>query len=388
MDDTFATRVAELQRRLADDGLDAALLGDPDTIYYLTGYWGYLGTEFGRPTLLFVPRAGDCTLVTPLMESDMARAMTRLADIRPWEDGVGAEWRAPLDALLGAGGGLRLGVERLLVPALVAEHLRAAHGGLALADASRLLAGMRMIKSAGELAVMRQAGQVAVAMAEAAEAVIGEGVPEYEVALAVIAGGTRKAAELLDRTASRAGAERFFSPTIHNLQILQSGHDTCLVHRRSTVRRIERGDPVYLCFCGIANFKLCKLGFDREYFVGGVTDEQARSYETTLAAQRAALDQIRPGVPAERVHAAAEAVYRQAGCAPGYRTGRAIGYSFLESPELKAGDKTPLRPGMTFAVDGGITVAGRFGTRVGDSIAVTETGYEVLTPHPKELRVL
>ena len=219
---------------------------------------------------------------------------------------------------------------------------------------------------------MRQAGQVAVAMAEAAEAVIGEGVPEYEVALAVIAGGTRRAAALLDE-----GAERFFSPTIYNLQILQSGHDTCMVHRRSTVRRIQRGDPVYLCFCGIANFKLAKLGFDREYFVGAVTDEQARTYETTVAAQRAALETIRPGVPAEEVHRAASEVYREAGFAAGYRTGRAIGYSFLESPELKAGDQTPLRPGMTFAVDGGITVAGRYGTRVGDSIVVTETGLRV-----------
>ena len=388
MHEAFSARMAELQRRMADDRLDAALLTDADSIYYLTGYWGYLGTEFGRPTLLFVPRAGESTLITPLMESHMARAMIRLADIRPWEDGIGREWRAPLDALLGPAGRIKLGVERLLVPAVIAEHLRAAHGTLELADATRLLAEMRMIKGAEELAVMRQAGQVAVAMAEAGEAAIGEGVPEYEVALAVIAGGTRKAAALLDGATTDGGAERFFSPTIHNLQILQSGHDTCLVHRRSTVRRIQRGDPVYLCFCGIANFKLCKLGFDREYFVGSVTDEQARSYETTLAAQRAALEAIRPGVPAEQPHAAAEAVYREAGFAPGYRTGRAVGYSFLESPELKAGDSTPLRPGMTFAVDGGITLAGRYGTRVGDSIAVTEAGYEVLTPYPKELRVL
>ena len=44
-----------------------------------------------------------------------------------------------------------------------------------------------MIKSPDEIAVMRQAGQVAVAMTQAAEEVIAEGVPEYEVALAVIA---------------------------------------------------------------------------------------------------------------------------------------------------------------------------------------------------------
>lgn len=383
MQDAFIARTAELQRRMADDGLDAVLLTDPDSIYYISGYWGYLGVEFGRPTLLLVPRDGDCTLITPLMESDMGRLMTWVADVRPWEDGVGGEWRAPLEVLLGGRGGLRLGIERLQIPALISAFLAEALPDARLLDASRLLAEMRMIKGADEIATMRQAGQVAVAMAEAAEAVIGEGVPEYEVALAVIAGGTRKAAEFLTE-----GEDRFFSPTIYNLQILQSGHDTCLVHRRSTVRRIQRGDPVYLCFCGIANFKLFKLGFDREYFVGSVTDEQARSYEVTLEAQKAALNTIRPGVPAEEPHVAAEAVYREAGLSPGYRTGRAIGYSFLESPELKAGDKTPLQAGMTFAVDGGITVAGKYGTRVGDSIVVTDSGFDYLTPYPKDLRIL
>ena len=62
--------------------------------------------------------------------------------------------------------------------------------------------------------------------------------------------------------------------------------------------------------------------------------------------------------------------------------------SYLEAPELKAGDTTVLQPGMTFAVDGGLGVPGRFGARVGDSIAVTETGFEYLTAFPRDLAVL
>ena len=148
------------------------------------------------------------------------------------------------------------------------------------------------------------------------------------------------------------------------------------------------GDPVYLCFCGIANFKQFKLGFDREFFVGAVTDEQARVYETAVAAQQAALAVLRPGVAAEEVHLAAEEVYRSAGFGQAYRTGRAIGYSFLEEPQLKQGDKTTIEPGMTFAVDGGITLPGAFGARVGDSVVVTESGFEYLTDFPRELTVL
>ena len=88
------------------------------------------------------------------------------------------------------------------------------------------------------------------------------------------------------------------------------------------------------------------------------------------------------------MHFAAAEVYQAGGHAPGYRTGRSIGISYLEAPELKAGDKTVLREGMTFAVDGGITVDGQYGCRVGDSIVVTKEGFEYLTPFPKDLTVV
>ena len=74
--------------------------------------------------------------------------------------------------------------------------------------------------------------------------------------------------------------------------------------------------------------------------------------------------------------------------ATGYRTGRSIGMAYLESPELKHGDKTVLEAGMTFAVDGGISVDGELGGRIGDSIVVTETGYEYLTEYPRQLLVV
>jgi Xaa-Pro aminopeptidase len=208
-------------------------------------------------------------------------------------------------------------------------------------------------------------------------------VPEYEVTLASIDAGTKKAAELIE-----PGASEFDSPMIYNLQILQSGRDTCMVHRRPTVRRLREGDPIYLCYCELARFRGYSLGFDREYFVRSATDEQTRLYELTLKAQGAALATMKPGAIAEDVHRAADAVYQDAGFSPTYRTGRGVGCSIIERPELKIGDRTPLQPGMTFAVDGGLTVPGSFGARVGDSVVVTETGFECLTPYPKQLRLL
>ena len=49
---------------------------------------------------------------------------------------------------------------------------------------------------------------------------------------------------------------------------------------------------------------------------------------------------------------------------------------------------TAMAVGMSFALDGGATVADDFGTRVGDSVVITEDSFEYLTDFPRELTVL
>jgi Xaa-Pro dipeptidase len=383
MSDNYRVRTEELQRRMAEEAVDAFVIDDTDSIFYFSGFHGFTGTELGRPTILVVPRSGEPSLITPSQESEMARALTWFREILLWNDGVDGEWMKHLSNLFNGQTNLTIMIESFKSYPSVAEVVRMTKGARVM-DGTGLISTMRMIKTDEEIATMRQAGAVAVAMVEGGRAAITEGVPEYELALAIIAAGTRKAAQFLAR--DRDG--QYFSPTIYNLQVMQSGTHTAMVHRRSTVKRVRRGDPVYFCFCGIANFKQFKLGFDREFFVGTVTGEQEHTYRTALAAQNAALAMIRPGVSAEDVHSAAEEVYRSAGFGVCCRTGRGIGYSFLDEPQLKRGDKTVLQPGMTFAVDGGITIPGKFGARVGDSIVVTENGFEFLTEYPRDLAVV
>ena len=54
---------------------------------------------------------------------------------------------------------------------------------------------------------------------------------------------------------------------------------------------------------------------------------------------------------------------------------------------MKTGDETILQPGMTFAVDGGISIDGVTAGRIGDSIVVTDTGCDYLTEYPRKLLV-
>ena len=371
-------RYSALQMQLRDNGIAMAVLNDESSIAYFAGFWGYLGIEFGRPTFLIVRADDGPIVITPLMESEMVAAMTWVEDVRTWEDVGSRSWGAVLSQVLGQAPA-RIWVETLLLPAIVRAYLDEQYAQSQLMNISPCVARLRVIKSPEEIDVMKKAGEIAAAMMGAARSSLSEGAPEYESALAVINAGTRTAAGFL----SDKGWEAFISPMIHNLQIMQSGRDTSMVHRRASVKLYQRGDPVYFCFCNMAQFKLYKLGFDRMFFIGEISDRQLRVQEAANAAQQAAIDSIRPGILAEEVAAAANEVYRQAGFETGYRTGRSIGMSYLEAPELKTGDKTVLQTGMTFAVDGGISVDGECGGRIGDSIYITETGSEYLTEYER-----
>ena len=376
-------RLHELQGHMQNAGLDIALLTDESTIAYYAGFWGYLSVEFGRPTFLIVRADGDPTVVTPLMESEMVSAMTWIPDVRTWEDSGQNRWENVLTGIFGTLPP-RLGVEKTVLPGLVRNWLESASDSVELTDASPLISKMRTVKSPFEIDIMKQAGRVAAAMMSAAQESLAEGVPEYEAALAVINAGTRAAAEFL----TAKGWEQFVSPMIHNLQIMQSGMDTSMVHRRASVKKLQAGDPVYFCFCNMAQFKQYKLGFDRMFNISHVSTQAADVQQAAIDAQQAALGAVRPGVTAEAVAEAANEVYRDKGYSPSYRTGRSIGMAYLETPELKSGDRTILQAGMTFAVDGGISVDGQYGGRIGDSIVVTAEGFEYLTEYPREVVVI
>ncbi|NQU59325.1 MAG: aminopeptidase P family protein [Rhodospirillales bacterium] len=376
----FARRMDKLRSRLAENNFDVALITHEDSVYYFTGYYDYLHMDFGRPTLLVVSKDGESLLITPNMELDMAQEAAQVDRIAAWNDGLGEEWRAELPGILTAA--VRIAIEPDQMPPIIRNYIDTLVERETLGDVTPVVAEMRMIKSNEELQLARHSGQVAMAMMEAGRAAIGDGVPEYEIALATSSAGTRKAAELLE---AHYG-DQCMSPNTHFLQIMASGREITKPHHRASTRIMKRGDPVFLCFCGMTNFHRFKLGFDRTFWIGEVRDDnQAKVYQVAVDSQAAALEILRPGVTAEEVHAAYASVIQDAGYDYPFRCGRATGYSFLEKPELVSGDQTVLRPGMVLAVDGSVSIAKTFRAQVGDSFIVTEDGYEQITNHAKAL---
>ena len=79
-------RTAKLQLKMQALDIPLAILTDESSIAYLAGFWGYLGVEFGRPTMLIIFANSDPLIITPLVEAEMVSEMTWIEKIDIWED--------------------------------------------------------------------------------------------------------------------------------------------------------------------------------------------------------------------------------------------------------------------------------------------------------------
>ena len=62
-----------------------------------------------------------------------------------------------------------------------------------------------------------------------------------------------------------------------------------------------------------------------------------------------------------------------------------VGLEVHEGPTLSARSEGDLRAGNVVSVEPGVYLPGRFGVRIEDLVAVTDSGADVLTTMPKEL---
>ena len=112
-------------------------------------------------------------------------------------------------------------------------------------------------------------------------------------------------------------------------------------------------------------------------------------FDHAVAAQEVALEALRPGVTCAAVDGAVMRYFEENDLLPLWRQhpGHAIGLRNHEAPFLDLGDSTPIEPGMVFTIEPGAYLPGFGGVRIEDDVLVTQTGCEVLTSVPRDLRI-
>jgi Xaa-Pro aminopeptidase len=216
----------------------------------------------------------------------------------------------------------------------------------------------------------------------------------------------RRAAQATDRVAARLQEIRFSGRTEADLSrlvaamtveeghqaatfsIVASGPNGASPHHEPGHRMIEEGDAVVVDFGG----KLDGYCSDttRMFHVGEPGPEYRRSFAVLQAAQRAAVEAVRPGATAQAIDRTARAIIADAGYGDYFihRTGHGIGLEAHEHPYIVEGNGFELEPGMTFSIEPGIYVPGRYGMRIEDIVAVSIDGVERLNLSDRSLTLV
>jgi Xaa-Pro aminopeptidase len=231
-----------------------------------------------------------------------------------------------------------------------------------------LVQSLRLVKDEDELALMAQAALVGCKLFDHILGFLRPGLKEMEVA-----------AELEHR-ARLLGAEGMSFETI-----VASGARSALPHGRASADPLPRRGFVTMDFGVILNGYCSDM--TRTVYLGKPRTNERATYEAVLQAQEAGVEAVAPGVSSGEVDEAARCVLRTAGLAEAFShsTGHGVGLEIHEPPRIGAGQTTRLLPGMVVTIEPGVYLAGQFGIRIEDMVAVTQTGRQVLTPAPKAL---
>ncbi len=251
---------------------------------------------------------------------------------------------------------------------------------------------LRLFKSSAEIKVMAKAGQISCDAHKRAMKRARQGGFEYQLE-----------AELI-HTFMENGARSTAYPSI-----VGSGANGCILHYIENNAPLKEGDLV-LIDAG-CEYECYASDITRTFPVSGkFSPEQKALYEVVLAAQYAAIDEVRPGNHWDHPHQAALKVLTQGlidlGLLSGtleeaieaqaykpffmHRTGHWLGMDVHDVGDYKVGDAWRLlEPGMAMTVEPGLYIAPDntdvdekwrgIGIRIEDDVVVTKEGCRVLT---------
>jgi Xaa-Pro dipeptidase len=360
-----AGRQERARQLMSENSLDAILMMEGTSLRYFTGmrWWG------GERLFAFVlPAKGKAFYVCPAFEEGRAREQIVHApegdqpDVRVWQEDQ-SPYALVAQGLKGRSvGSGRLGIEET-VRFVFSDGIAKAASQATLTSATPVTAGCRMIKSAHEIALMRLAAQVTLAVYEAVYRALHEGMTQQDV-------GT-----LIDEAYERMGFPGEASVMVDDSTAFPHGSATPQVLHEGSIVMIDDG-------CVVEGYQ---SDITRTFVLGKASDKMKQVFEIVHRAQAAALSAARPGVECGAIDAAARKVITDAGYGPDYkyfthRLGHGLGMDGHEWPYLVRGNPTPLQTNITTSNEPGIYIREEFGVRLEDDMHITENGAELFTP--------
>ena len=366
-------RLAKLRTQMAAENIDAVIFTSIHNINY---YNHFVYCSFGRPYGLVVTQ-------------DKLKSITANIDGgQPWRRGFGenvifTDWekdnyfKAMQQEVTNSG---RVGIEYDHINLENLKKLQDALSEAELVDISKMTMRQRMVKSAEEIELIRNGAQVADIGGAACVEAIGEGVPEYEVAL--------HSTQAMVREISRRYPE---SDIMDTWTWFQSGINTDGAHNPVSTRKIQKGDILSLnCFPMIAGYY---TALERTLFFDHASVRHLEVWEANVEVHRRGLELIKPGVKCCDIAEELNEIFIKHDLLK-FRTfgyGHSFGtlshyYGREAGLELREDIETVLEPNMVVSIEPMVmlpeSMPGAGGYREHDILVVTKDGAENITKFP------
>ena len=193
----------------------------------------------------------------------------------------------------------------------------------------------------------------------------------------------REIAAELDYFMKKNGADDTAFPTI-----CLCGEKTSMPHGVPGDGVVKNGGFVTIDF-GAKKNGYCS-DMTRTVAVGSVSDEQKMIYDVVLTAHIAATNAARAGITGSELDKVARDIINAhgfEGCF-GHGLGHSLGLEVHEEPRASAKDDSVLLPGMVMTIEPGIYIAGKFGVRIENMVAIEKSGCEQLTNSERQLIII
>lgn len=354
----YPARISKLQRALAGEAIDLAVVGVGPDLRYLIGYEG---RPSERLTALVVGPEIDPVLFIPRLEASLVSPDG--FEIRSWGE---TEDPVALAATVSASPS-RVAIGDHLWSIFLLGFLNEwpTADWLPVSLATKRL---RLHKDPTEIELLRQAARGVDRVME-------------KIPSGVRFGGRTERGVARD-LANLTLAE---GHDVAEFTIVASGPNGASPHHDPGHRTMMQGDLVVCDFGGRREGYFSDS--TRTFVVGEPSAEQVEVHSVVLEANRAGHAAVQVGRACEDVDLAAREVIDQAGYGEQFihRTGHGIGLEVHEPPYLVAGYREPLEAGMCFSIEPGIYLPDRFGVRIEDIVVCLDGGAETLNDSNRSL---
>ncbi|HAH60740.1 MAG TPA: peptidase M24 family protein [Treponema sp.] len=355
----YENRIKRVCTAMKEKQLDALIISDPQSIWYLSGI---RNEPYERMYVLYLEQNGTGSLFVNKLfniphtgfrehwftDSDDAVRILAGGPAQSGTIGIDKNWPA-----------------RFLIPfAGYNKNVRCVLGSDCVDDA-------RACKDSAEQALMKEASRINDICIERGFAFIREGVTEKEVA------------EYIEAQFKAEGAE---CPSFET--IVSFGANAADPHHSPDDTAVKDGDCV-LIDMGCRKNQYCS-DMTRTNFFRRAPAEYAKLHDIVRTANEEAERIIRPGVRFCDIDAAARSIISDAGYGEYFthRLGHFIGQSDHETGDVSSSNTSETREGMIFSIEPGIYLPGKFGVRVEDLVLVTKDGCGLLNKVDKHWKII